>query len=360
MNRLTLISALAILVLAAALGLILVLDKQDADDLALAPAPPAASATPSTDTSSEPASQVASTQPAEEGAPSTGEQARTIPSFDIVRVNPSGDAVIAGRAGPGDKVAVLDNGESIGSVAADDNGEWVFLPNGALNPGEHSLTLEAEPENGGTKSKSERAVVVVVPEIAKDITGKATEAPAGALAIEVPIEGGGAVRILNLPGQAGEVVTDTTVSISAVDYGDSGTTAFSGRAPAKSRLIGYLNNQPVAEVTADDKGQWSIEGASPVGNGPHRFRIDEVDAEGKVMARAEIMFEMILPGTTGVLPELAEQNIVVVKPGQNLWLLARRSYGSGFRYTIIFEANRNQISNPDLIYPGQVLQLPPG
>jgi hypothetical protein len=113
--------------------------------------------------------------------------------LDIVRVNPSGDAVIAGRAGPGDMVEVLDQGRSIGSVEADDNGEWVFLPRGALSPGEHSLTLESKDRRSGVKGKSETVVVVVVPEIAKDIAGKPAEAPAGALAIEGPIKGGGAV-----------------------------------------------------------------------------------------------------------------------------------------------------------------------
>jgi nucleoid-associated protein YgaU len=29
------------------------------------------------------------------------------------------------------------------------------------------------------------------------------------------------------------------------------------------------------------------------------------------------------------------------------------------RYTVIYEANRTQIRNPDLIYPGQVFAIPP-
>jgi nucleoid-associated protein YgaU len=41
-----------------------------------------------------------------------------------------------------------------------------------------------------------------------------------------------------------------------------------------------------------------------------------------------------------------------------LWSLARQRYGSGFEYTLIYEANKDQIRDPDLIYPGQVFTLP--
>ena len=43
---------------------------------------------------------------------------------------------------------------------------------------------------------------------------------------------------------------------------------------------------------------------------------------------------------------------------QRLWRIARRTYGQGTRYTVIFEANRARIQDPDLIYPGQVFNLP--
>jgi nucleoid-associated protein YgaU len=49
---------------------------------------------------------------------------------------------------------------------------------------------------------------------------------------------------------------------------------------------------------------------------------------------------------------------MVVLKGNNLWNIARATYGSGFKYTAIFEANRDQIKNADLIFPGQVFKLP--
>ena len=53
-------------------------------------------------------------------------------------------------------------------------------------------------------------------------------------------------------------------------------------------------------------------------------------------------------------------SFLVVQPGNSLWRLARRTYGSGFSYTVIFDANKDQIGDPDLIFPGQVFALPKG
>ncbi len=53
-----------------------------------------------------------------------------------------------------------------------------------------------------------------------------------------------------------------------------------------------------------------------------------------------------------------DERLVVVQPGGNLWTIARRTYGAGIQYTTIYKANRDQIADPDLIYPGQVFVLP--
>ena len=47
-----------------------------------------------------------------------------------------------------------------------------------------------------------------------------------------------------------------------------------------------------------------------------------------------------------------------VQKGDSLWAIAAKYYGKGAEYSKIFEANGDKISNPNLIYPGQVLTLP--
>ena len=51
---------------------------------------------------------------------------------------------------------------------------------------------------------------------------------------------------------------------------------------------------------------------------------------------------------------------VTVQPGYTLWGIAQESYGDGVLYVQLFEANRDLIKDPDLIYPGQVFALPEG
>ena len=48
----------------------------------------------------------------------------------------------------------------------------------------------------------------------------------------------------------------------------------------------------------------------------------------------------------------------IIRRGDTLWSLAHRYYGAGIHYRTIFEANRDQISRPSKIYPGQVFDLP--
>ncbi len=49
-----------------------------------------------------------------------------------------------------------------------------------------------------------------------------------------------------------------------------------------------------------------------------------------------------------------------VEGGDNLWKIAQAQYGDGSKYMQIFEANKPMLSDPDKIYPGQVLRIPQG
>ncbi len=87
-----------------------------------------------------------------ESDPSTGvgqSSAATQPSVDVVRIEPDGTAVIAGRAAPGTELILLDNGAPIGTVAADAYGEWVLIPDHPLPSGAHDFGLVIKEVRGG-------------------------------------------------------------------------------------------------------------------------------------------------------------------------------------------------------------------
>ncbi|VUD74711.1 hypothetical protein MET9862_05344 [Methylobacterium symbioticum] len=55
---------------------------------------------------------------------------------------------------------------------------------------------------------------------------------------------------------------------------------------------------------------------------------------------------------------MPEINTARIERGNSLWQISRRAYGRGNRYTVIYDANQEQIRDPDLIYPGQIFVLP--
>ena len=61
------------------------------------------------------------------------------------------------------------------------------------------------------------------------------------------------------------------------------------------------------------------------------------------------------PSSTVVVPKITT---TTVSRGDSLWRLSQVSYGAGTRYAVIYKANREQIRNPNLIYPGQVFVVP--
>ena len=54
----------------------------------------------------------------------------------------------------------------------------------------------------------------------------------------------------------------------------------------------------------------------------------------------------------------APPNTYTVQKGDSLSKIAKQQYGDAKKWKAIFEANRDQITNPDLIHPGQVLKIP--
>ncbi len=260
-----------------------------------------------------------------------------VPAFDIVRVTPAGNAVLAGRGEPGAKIVVLESGRVLGTVYADANGAWTLIPVDPLPPGAVELTLSSESKTGAVVP-GQGSVLLVIPPSA---------APAAPLVVLAPANAPS--RLLQGP----ESTTPGRLGLDTVDYDEHGAIRFSGTAPAYAPLRVYVDTAPVGDAAADASGHWSLAPAQPVQPGMHRLRLDQLTASGRVAGRVELPFlrETLGPGqvTTGA---------VVVQPRQTLWRLARRVYGSGIRYTVIYQANRDQIRDPRLIYVGQVFAVP--
>jgi hypothetical protein len=322
--------------------------------------------------------------------PTPAAPAPASPSFDIVRIDPQGGAVIAGRGAPGAEVSILSDGAEIGHATADGQGAWVLTLTTPLPPGPHALTLH-ERTAAGQLLASEGSVLMAVP-----LPSPAAPLPPLAV-LTAPQQ---APRVLQGPPGAG-TARPGQLALGALDYDAHGDLTMSGTAAPNSTVRLYSDNRLIGEVHTDKEGRWTLTpeaiapaaprttpaatpgtaapapttagtaaGTAPgatsptapttplgtvIAEGTHQLRLDQVGPNGKVTGRVELPFrrEVLPPG------ELATGR-VIVQPGNSLWRLAYRAYGQGLRYTVIFQANHDQIRNPNLIYPGQVFSVPEG
>ncbi len=287
-----------------------------------------------------------------EAAPEVAQEPQALPEaeapeFDLVRVDRDGSAVVAGRAKPGSTVKVVVDGVEVGAAKVSPEGTFVAmmdLPEIAA-PEEMNLVQQSE---SGTLITSKSSILVMPraekpPQIvvagvdgAKVIQGqKDTE-----LAALEP-------EATNQP--APRVLAD--LSLDTIAYDDAGDVVLGGRGSDDQFVRVYVNNKAVETKRIGESGQWKVV-LTNVDEGLYTLRVDSIDESGEVTARVESPFKRETPALTDLGAS------VTVQPGFTLWYLAERKYGVGFQYVQIFEANRDRIKNPDLIYPGQVFDLP--
>ena len=155
--------------------------------------------------------------------------------------------------------------------------------------------------------------------------------------------------------------SDDELALDSIAYDPLGNVTVGGRSNPSGLVRFYINNEAVSATKTNEAGYWEAD-LSDIIPGTYTLRIDELSLKGDVISRLESPFKredreklanLIAPSTSPV-----RINIVTVQPGNTLWAIARKRYGDGLLYVQVFEANRDKIKNPDLIYPGQLFDLP--
>jgi len=250
-----------------------------------------------------------------------------------------------------------------------------------LPSGTYDLTLRSKQPNGKQATSSQTVAVALEP--------SPTDRP-----VAVLMTPGRPTVVLSQPAapkpMAGAVVVES------VEIEPGGKLHVSGRSQPGAAMRLYLNDSFVASVTAGTDGRFAVTINEGVASGSYRVRLDEVGSNsGAVRARAEVPFNVPDTGVTGsaraqataskrpdlaaaqerqlaaagapVLPDGGSPPSTVVVPkiatttvyrGDSLWRISHLTYGAGTRYAVIYKANREQIRNPNLIYPGQIFVLP--
>lgn len=345
------------------------------------------------------------------------------PSFDVVRVAPDGAALVAGQAAPGAEVTVRLGATEAARAVADARGQFVAQFDVAPGESPQAMSLSATDEQGGEAASTQTVIISPVtapeqPPAEEEEVAAATPQPADSPATaeveepvtapEAPVAEAPATQPEPAPAQAPAVVladesgvrvlqggaAPDQLVIEAISYSATGAVVLSGRALPLAFVRLYLDNAELGTLQTAQDGRWTgtFDGIAP---GIYTLRADEIDMDGKVIARTETPFKREAPadlaqvltpqpaagatpdteaaaaataGTAADTPAEPAQapaasvaptvQVVTVQPGFTLWGIAQENYGDGLLYVQVFEANRGQIRDPDLIYPGQVFDVP--
>ncbi len=357
--------------------------------------------------------------PAADTASAPAIAAEDAPTFDTVRIEADGTALIAGHSLPGAVIQVLLGTEVVAETEADGRGNFVaFLnvPPGAeprvlslvarvgeaeiasaqtiiVAPIEDSVAVAtAESALAEAAPASDSATIPVTTETAQPSTTEPTAASAAASATDagvtsdpasaVPAADGAAapeapaaesappvlladasgIKVIQ-PGGEADPELAKAVALDTITYDSDGNVVLAGRAQGNDSIQIYLDNSSIASASVSPDGSWQTT-LPEVDSGVYTLRIDEVSQDGQVVSRIETPFkrEEAEKVAEVLQEEIANPEFQVamrtVQPGNTLWAIARERYGEGIMYVMVFEANRDRIRNPDLIYPGQVFVLP--
>lgn len=331
-------------------------------------------AAPVTDTDAEAGTVLAATQPGEQ----PGDAAATSPSdtdtannaagveegatpvLDLVRVDETGGGLVAGTAPPNAQVTITLGGQPLETVTAGADGSFASFVTIPQDTAPAPLRLQLAGD--GPARYSEQTVLIVPPKrgqaqrptlVLADASGASIVQPPEPEESSVPAAAETAAPQRNAPAPVRQ-----SLSLDTISYDDAGEVILSGRGEGAQFVRVYVDNAPVLTEPVAEDGNWRVT-LDGVKAGTYTLRVDQISPAGVVQSRVESPFRRETPADVAAAARASpDRSSVTVQPGHSLWVLAEERYGDGVRYVQIFEANRDRIRNPDLIYPGQIFDLP--
>lgn len=282
-------------------------------------------------------------------------QKTIIPKVDILKVSPDGSYIIAGKGKPNSTISILEKGNKIESVDADESGSWVIVSKDNLESGDNLLIINQD-NIDGTSTQSKEIYVT-------KIDKKNETKP---LVIEIENDDGGKLSIIQSPSikkLESNVENNLTLSkkqinkknvfkIQSVSFTQDGSLSIQGIANYGSN-IEILVNKNLSSIFLKNKPEWIFNSSYKLGYGMHKLVANLKSQNNTILDSITLPF-MRSEMPSGELPD----NYVLIKPGDMLWTISFKIYGNPLKYIEIYEENRDQITNPDLIFPGQVFSIP--
>ena len=328
--------------------------------------------------------------------------------FDLFSIDSSGLATIAGKGLAGQDLEIVLDGQVIAAVIPDKNGEFAIILDLGISNKPRSLILRSRHRDGREAVSEE--IVLITPILETDEQDKniivAEESSVVNLDkstvdennnedeqedatkintvnkketvqsneldssnVSVAIVSSKDLKVIS-PAVQKNAPRVSDVIIDAISYDTEGEVLLSGRGVEDQHIRIYVDNKPIKTRSIEADGTWSMD-LQEIDAGVYILRIDQLDSDGVVTSRTETPFQKETSEIAKQMAALANSEVtdsaprigiglstVVIQPGYTLWAVARKTYGFGMQYVRIYHANKDQIRDPDLIYPGQIFKLP--
>ena len=252
------------------------------------------------------------------------------PTFDIVRIKQDGMIIVAGRWRPNTGISVSINNKIVATEQTNADGEFVYAPTTALAPGNYTVALVGvSPE-----TKSTDKVFLYISDAGYKNSVSLLMTPDGSRVLQSPV-----------------MMKDGDLMVSKIDYLDTGRLVVSGDALPRLRVSLTLNDKYLGFARVSDYRHFGL--GADVGEltagAEYNLTVRLHDGDGQTISTVNHKF---------IMPEMTGDNdtFYTVRRGDCLWIIARNFLRRGVLFSII--AERNNIENPDLIFPKQLLQIP--
>ncbi|MCJ2132673.1 LysM peptidoglycan-binding domain-containing protein [Methylobacterium sp. J-026] len=228
--------------------------------------------------------------PAGAGNPAAG--AAETPRFDIVRVEPNGDTVVAGRGAPHAVIEMLVDGKPVATATADASGQFAIVPP-ALPAGPSEIRLRMTGRDGHAASSEQSVAVQVAPGRDRQPLVALTAPDAATVVLSQPGAPGPGARVADAAPSGGLASggpgAGPATRIVSVDVQGNGRLFVTATGAPGATLRLYLNDTLIAPGRIGPDGRASFTIGRGVKPGQYQVRIDRIDpATGKVDTRAEV------------------------------------------------------------------------
>ena len=236
-------------------------------------------------------------------------------AIDTISYSSNGGVILGGRGQAGNFVRIYLNNQYIATSGIAVDGYWA-LELSDIEPGIYTLRIDELNLAGDVVSRAETP-----------FKREAAEDLAELMAMDTEVE----EPLIEVPSESAAVVKAEAADAQPAVQTETETAPEKPLAQAVTQV--EVNVQPeVAELDGQD--EQSSNGGSAV--------VEGLPAETALALRAPSK----------------KFRVRTVQPGSTLWAIAKESYGAGIEYFKVFEANKERIRDPDLIYPGQVFEIP--